>query len=194
MDPEEKVEFEVPWSDEQNTVLLRRRADLVSLLKEAQASEIFEQALIVTVALVEDYLQTILRQVFCAYPEKLNATVKGVEIKKEIPLSLAIEAPGRGQLLARIIDGHLNSLIYAKPADYFGYIQKVLSIKLRSDVTSEFIEIKATRDVVIHNNGLVNSTYLRKVGKAARAADGEEITVDSTYFDGALVSMKKNRK
>ena len=42
-------------------------------------------------------------------------------------------------------------------------------------------ELKATRDIIAHNAGIANSTYLRKAGTLARAQLGERLKIDRPY-------------
>ena len=53
------------------------------------------------------------------------------------------------------------------------------------------MEIKATRDVLVHNAGIVNETYLRKVRGKSRGQLGELIPLDKTYLDDSVTSMKR---
>lgn len=49
------------------------------------------------------------------------------------------------------------------------------------DEIDALAEIKATRDLLEHNAGVVNATYQRKAGKLARYAVGEAIQLDDAY-------------
>lgn len=50
---------------------------------------------------------------------------------------------------------------------------------------------KATRDLVVHNGGIVNELYLQKAGEKARGKRGDQLVVNKKYFYGALAKMKK---
>ncbi len=51
--------------------------------------------------------------------------------------------------------------------------------------------MKATRDLLIHNSGIVNKTYLDKAGKMARYTVGEQVVIDSSYFSDCWLLAKK---
>jgi hypothetical protein len=60
-----------------------------------------------------------------------------------------------------------------------------------SSDNSSLAEIKATRDILEHNAGVVNDIYLRKAGKKARYANGDHVEIDDTYHLGSLRLLKK---
>ena len=52
-------------------------------------------------------------------------------------------------------------------------------------------EIKATRDILEHNAGVVNEIYWRKAGKRARFAVGEHVELDDAYHLESWRLIKK---
>ena len=50
-----------------------------------------------------------------------------------------------------------------------------------SCVAASIIEIKASRDVLAHNNGIVNAIYVAKAGSRARHQEGEQLTMSEQY-------------
>jgi hypothetical protein len=52
-------------------------------------------------------------------------------------------------------------------------------------------EIKATRDILEHNAGVVNETYRRKAGKIARYEVGERVGLEDAYHLESWGLMKK---
>ena len=46
----------------------------------------------------------------------------------------------------------------------------------------KYIEIKATRDIYIHNKGNANEMYLSKAGSHARVKAEEFLPIDTIYF------------
>jgi hypothetical protein len=58
--------------------------------------------------------------------------------------------------------------------------------KVSEDQINIFAEVKATRDLYVHNNGKVNDQYLRKAGKKARSKDlNGKIPIDLDYINSA---------
>lgn len=52
------------------------------------------------------------------------------------------------------------------------------------------MECKATRDIIVHNAGIINKIYIEKTGSNARGIIGEEIVIDKLYFENLLVLSK----
>lgn len=53
-----------------------------------------------------------------------------------------------------------------------------------------FVEIKASRDIIIHNSGLINKLYVEKAGDKSRGDAGEELVIDDAYFRHVIVTLK----
>lgn len=70
------------------------------------------------------------------------------------------------------------------------YVAKVVGVK-NDPSFSDYFEIAATRDLVVHNNRVVNGLYLEKSGKKARGQLGEKLAVDKDYYYAALGNLKK---
>src|SRR5690606_24248426 len=45
-----------------------------------------------------------------------------------------------------------------------------------------YIEVKASRDIFIHNQGVANEIYARKAGSHARVTPGMLLPADAAYF------------
>lgn len=59
------------------------------------------------------------------------------------------------------------------------------------DEVDALAELKATRDVLEHNAGVANDTYVRKAGKKARYAAGEYVEIDDAYHLASWQLVKK---
>jgi hypothetical protein len=101
-----------------------------------------------------------------------------------------VVAPDKDQLLQRVFTDHLVNVFRQRPSLYMAYLAKLLSVK--NDPTFvDYYEVAATRDLVVHNNCLVNSLYLEKAGTKARGALGVKVPVDKAYYYDALAKLKK---
>lgn len=184
-------EYVVPSSKGEKTVLSRDKAEISGVLEKAYNSGIYEQGIIVVVALTEDYLQTILKTVLRWYPQKLKQNVIGENLVRNISLDTILEAKSKDQLLSTLINRQMQGIFYGAPTRYFEYIEAVLNIKVPADLKTQFVEIKATRDVIVHNSGKANETYLEKAGDLARARDNEKLAVNSEYFSSTISHLKR---
>ena len=180
-----KLPFEIPSVDGDRIVSARRRSKIRKLLLETIDSDLYKQSLIAAVAITEGYLTKILRQVLRWYPQKLTL------IDKKIDLEVILACSSLNEMMDRIIDRHLNSIFYSSPFSYLKYIEQIVSIEIDGFLQANYAEIKATRDVLVHNYGITNEIYLRKVGNSARADNNEKLPIDSEYFDESIACMKR---
>ncbi len=81
--------------------------------------------------------------------------------------------------------------MFGKPSDYLDKAEKVLAIELDTDLVRSFIEIKASRDIIIHNNGVINKVYVEKAGEKRRGEVGDELAIDQDYFRQVIITLKK---
>ncbi|QTZ97663.1 hypothetical protein [Xanthomonas citri] len=56
---------------------------------------------------------------------------------------------------------------------------------------TDFFEISATRDLVVHNSRVANEIYLTKSRDKARATIGDQVAVDDRYFAHCIAAMKR---
>ena len=71
-------------------------------------------------------------------------------------------------------------------------MSKIVKLGCPTDGEIERIaEMKAARDLLIHNLGIVNKTDLDKAGTKARYAVGDKVVIDSLYFGDCCVLAKK---
>ena len=110
---------------------------------------------------------------------------------KTINIDMVLAAKSKEQLLSSLINKQMQGIFYGAPTRYLEYIEAILSIKLPTNVKDRFVEIKATRDLIVHNSGMVNETYLEKAGKLARAANHKKLPVTADYFSSTTANLKK---
>ncbi|UVO35550.1 hypothetical protein KUL72_29560 [Bradyrhizobium arachidis] len=123
---------------------------------------IFETNIVAIVSRVEAFIQDCLRIAILDKPEKLVLIGD-----KNIPLNLFLELEDRDVLLEAVIESRCQELLFAKPKDYLEKFAKVLSIDIKSEILESFIEMKASRDVIVHNR--VRST--RSMSKKPEGKD-----------------------
>jgi hypothetical protein len=128
------------------------------------------------VTIMETLLNDILRMCLTEYPSKIPS-------KKKVDIDCVLSSSSLEQAKRTIIDGILNEFAYKSPKDYATEFEKYTSVKLlENPVYHKYIELKATRDIHIHNNGIANDIYLTKSGVVARVKNGENLPVDIQYF------------
>ena len=120
-------------------------------------------------SLLEDWVFGLLEVWLLAYP-------KGIPNKKDKPVPLAdlLEAGDFDTILRDVVRRELLSIAYKRPAEWFDYLHDRVDLGCpTADQIKGLAEIKASRDVLIHNRGIVNRTYLEMTDDRARFRDGD---------------------
>jgi len=169
-------------------VINKRRDEQIGQLFHAQSERgIFETNIISMISRTEAFIQDCVAIIACAYPQKLSILAD----KGGVPIEIVLENEDRNDLIKRFVLLKCEGLMFAKPRDYLDKASKVLSIELEPDTIEAYIEIKASRDIIVHGSGVANKVYLEKSKDAARAKLGEELPIDRNYFKSVVVNLKK---
>jgi hypothetical protein len=132
---------------------------------------IFQLATIMEVMFTE-----VVRSVVRSFPEKMGS-------KRQIPVSVVLKSGSIEQIQIAATDTFLNELSYKSPREFAKEVENLLSVNLLECAAyHSYIEMKATRDVLIHNAGYANEVYVSKAGSHARVARGVELPMDQVYF------------
>jgi len=185
-----KINFEVPVVSGDRIIVARRKTKILRLLDNAIERDLYKQSLISATEVTEDYLAQILTIILKWFPQKLKITAGGVQTERKVDLDMVLEVDDLDELLSRTIEKRLVSISYVSPEQHFGYLEAILSFELPEDVKTDYAEVKATRDLLVHNSGIVNRIYLRKVGEKARASEKDLIPLDDEYFSESIRCMK----
>jgi hypothetical protein len=102
--------------------------------------------------------------------------------RSQLEFEVVLKASDRAEIISTLIGKQLNELKYGNLRDWFVALNKAVALDCPSeDETAALAEVKATRDILEHNAGIVNEIYLRKAGKKARHTPGDQIEIDDTY-------------
>jgi hypothetical protein len=130
------------------------------------------------VSLFEDFLFELLRLWLSAYPAGIPNTDK-----KSVDLATIIDAADKDAILGFVIDRELNTLKYERPAAWFKYLNDRVKLGCPTEEQiARLTEVKASRDILIHNRGVVNATYLDKAGTRARYKLGQRLEIPEPYL------------
>jgi len=128
-----------------------------------------------------DTLRTLLNYI----PDKLD--VKSENISKEQLID--------GNPLEQAIENKVNSVSYKNLPDIIKYFTKTTDIPeniVNEDELTDLIEIKATRNLLIHNDLIVNSFYKETAGAKSREGQGNRrrLVINQDYLFESLVVMR----
>ncbi|MEP8732940.1 hypothetical protein ABKV75_21800 [Enterobacter hormaechei] len=111
------------------------------------------------VSAFENYLIEMLALALKTHPHKIAK--ESVDLKKVIELS-------REEIILFKANEYINQIMYKTPKDYLKSLSNILSLSEESisPAFNMYIEIKARRDLGVHNNWRKNEIYERKIAEA----------------------------
>lgn len=193
-----KLEIEVPSANGKEFKKETNKSKIVDLLRRSIKSDLYSNSLISGVSFIEQYLEAIIRGILIKYPGKLSVEVENTSSKKDlqeekkIDLKDILSAKSLDDIYLTVINQKIYKLFYASPTDYFKYLSNVIQIDLDAELIANYVEIKATRDLIIHNNGKVNQIYIQKAGAKARTTNTKQyIAINEEYYIQAYSIFKK---
>lgn len=174
-----EVTFPVGYNPNKTTISSTRTYRKEQLLSKYQFLAFHQlsiNALMQLVTLIETMLGDVVRAVVMRYPQKLGG-------KRSVPLQTVLESTSLEEVHIRATDAFLNELAYKSPAEFSESMQQLLSVNLlECPAFHRYMEIKATRDIFVHNGGIANDVYMRKAGSHTRVKSGVALPADIQYF------------
>ena len=175
-------EFRVPSTEGKSELRRRSPTALHGLIQNAMARREYEKSIVLFISIAEDYLVSHARLISRAYPERLPGKIK-IEFSELVK-------HGAEKIIEDEIRERLQRIIYASPAEYLAHISSILRKGLPPEAMQRFSEAKASRDIIVHAQSIVNERYVEKAGTLARAQVGERLPIDLTYFNSVVGTIK----
>ena len=152
----------------------------VALIEARYPTMLLEMALIYLMALFDAFVADSYTAVLVARPEKLKS-------KKQLSYEVALSFEDRESMIRHMASREINEIGYKSLRDQIAYYEDHFDVDLRhSDEFSveQLVEISARRNLLVHNNGVVNGIYVTLVpGTTTRL--GERINSDDSYWEDA---------
>jgi hypothetical protein len=157
-------------------------------LREQINHEQYKKSLVFAVAEAEDHIASYIRIILRAYPDRLIRGSSGGESLKSVPLIDFIRKD-RKDLINSLIQDSINSIMREQPRNYLKYLGQVIGRPLAKEAIDQFCEVCATRDLIVHCQGKINSVYIDKARKLARGSLGDFAVVDEKYFKSSIANV-----
>jgi len=91
--------------------------------------------------------------------------------RSQLEFEVVLKATDREEIISAVLGKQLNELKYGNLRDWFVTLNKAVDLDCPSeDEIATLAEVKAARDILEHNAGIVNEVYLRKAGNCAKPA------------------------
>lgn len=177
--------FPVPSRKPAKTVF-RDEDEVRTILSEAAITKLYWSVLVYLVSRVESALGDILRVLLRADPRRLLISAAG----KKIEFRVIVESGNYADLLEQMIATQLHETSYLRPSEQIEYFEKVTGTVIDPKVAADWIEIKATRDILVHNDGVANTIYTTKAAAKSRVPAGVKLPIDASYFTHGALTMK----
>lgn len=160
------------------------RIEKIRLLKANNADAIILEGLFaLAVASFEHSIGDTLRTLLTQIPDKLDLKTEPITKAELID----------GNPLKQAIENKVNSISYKSLPDIISYFTKIADITpniLTGDEMNKLLELKATRNLLIHNNLMVNPIYDETAGPNKRSGNGSRLQINQDYLFESLVVMR----
>ena len=153
-------------------------AELASLAQRYVTGYLAESIFQHYVTLFEDFVFGLLHAWLLVHPTSIPN-------KKDKPVALAtiLDAADKSAVIQLVVDRELDGLRYKRPADWFKYLNDRVNLNRPTHEQIERLaEIKASRDILVHNRRIVNETYRDKASTRARYAVGQRVEIQEPYL------------
>lgn len=188
--PDTKFTFQTPKARKPQQLRTVSRNHPKNVKDRIINKDILNSAFVSIVASVEDYLSKIMTLVLKADTKRLKCTIKDVKMVDTVSVIDLVDKD-KEAIIDQIIDQRLASLFYASPQKQLEYLDKAIGVEVEEAIWKKWIEIKARRDLWIHNAGVVNQIYLDKAKETAKFALGQEATITLQYFQETVALTKR---
>jgi hypothetical protein len=150
-------------------------------------------------SLLEDWILGLIRLWLTAYPEDLDLNFDPATGRRrgkrqdevQIPLSRLFHLRDCSPILDGLIERTVRDLTYERPEKWFRYLDSRVSLGCPdTSQRARLYEMKAARDCLEHNRGVINRDYLDKAGTAARYAEGELVQIDEPYLMACFALLR----
>lgn len=136
------------------------------------------------VTIFEGYLADVVREIFLVHPEALKSA-------KKLTAETVLNLGERKQIVSYLAEKETKKLLYKSFLGVVNYFSKKFNISLDdSGVSAErIVEIMATRNIHVHNKGVVNRRYLESVKDSKLKVEAYK-SITSEYLRVSIDSIK----
>lgn len=126
------------------------------------------------VSLFEQFMFDFLRLWLTEHPRSLSG--------RQLQFRSVLDATDKNEIVAGVVQKEVVGLTYRRVVDWFAYLEKIAQLgRPTEEQIARVAEIKASRDVLVHNDGVANATYVRKPMGKARFSEGEPLTISEPF-------------
>ena len=145
-------------------------------LAEPHEPMLYEMGFIYLVALFDALIADSLQVFMGARPEVLKSG-------RQVSYEEVIGGIERGDLVSRLVTRELTELTYKPLRAQIAFLEDKLGVEMSASgvATDDLVEIRARRNLFVHNNGVVNEIY-REAAPSTKSTIGRRLSIDDGYF------------
>ncbi|PKM56621.1 MAG: hypothetical protein CVU98_10330 [Firmicutes bacterium HGW-Firmicutes-3] len=186
-----KVNFKVPKTRVTSYKAINRSEEAAKeLMSSAFEYDLRYSIFTYVIAQFEAYLAEIIETTLKYEPRKLLGKVDGIKHTSAVNISDIILSESRDDIIESIIKMELMNIFYASPKKQSKYFSEVLNISVDEIFWNYWFNYKAARDLIVHNGGIVNDVYNKKVTSDAKLLCGEKIVISHEYYCDTIRHLK----
>ena len=166
-------------------------------------SILYKSALMSLIIYLESTISDVIKETCRTYPQRLG--------EKSLTLKEVKESGSIDEAISKIVEKEVESLMFKGFDEWIKFLKNNLNLDMKylDKYQEELTEIISRRNIMVHNRGIVNHTYLSKVSRkySENIKIGETLKVDRSYIDRSMkvisivgylilidVTLKENRK
>lgn len=187
--PQENLVFEVPSTKNSVKRKAIRRNNREEVINRIINKDIYNSAYVMMISAVEDYFNKIMKLLLTYDNNRIKFTMQGLNMQSNINIMDFLNN-NKEEMIQQIINQRIDNIFYASPKKQLEYLDGALGINLSEKSWYTWIEYKARRDIIVHNNGVVNDIYMEKVSGYGKFVLGEQISFSKEEFSNIISKLK----
>ena len=145
---------------------------------------LYSGSLMLLVTYFENLVSKVIKEDLKLHPQRMSLE------NKQVPYSMLEKANDISDIKNMLIDEEVSALMYQSLKDWIEYLSNKVKLKqnyIRS-IQEKLKEIIVRRNIIVHNEGIVNSIYLTIVDPMERKniKQGDTLEVDEEYLNRAI--------
>jgi hypothetical protein len=146
-----------------------------------QEEILYSGTLMLLITYFENTISKIFKTDFEKHPDRICLE------NKTISYSVLETSENIADIKDYLIDIEVTNLMYKSVSDWLEYLKKNLKLKMEyvTEKLPQLKEIIARRNIIVHNNGIVNNIYLNQI-VGSDVKKGDVLTVSREYIDTAI--------
>ena len=187
--PKDRLFFEVPATKKKakrKAIIRENRDEVVNRIIN---KDIYNSAYVMMISSVEDYFNKMMKLLLKYDNNRIKVTLQGISMQTNISIIDFLNTE-KEEMIEKIINQRIDNIFYASPKKQLEYLDNALGINLKEESWYTWIEYKARRDVIVHNNGIINEIYMEKVNGYGKFLKDDEIIFTTDEFSEIVSKLK----